>query len=138
MNDASDMTLAVALPPCAPPEPRLLCGWCQGALEPRTAQRHTRCRHCGHRIHIPRHVRVPCARCSSIQRIRTREWAAQPLCARCGAPLIVVDLILAPRRQRRARHGRHHTSTVGGADAVWSALTIGLTIIIVLIVLAIA
>jgi hypothetical protein len=42
------------------------------------------------------------------------------------------------RHHRRARHGRHETTVVSSADATWSTLTIGLTIIIVLIVLAIA
>lgn len=122
------------------PKPRVLCGVCGELIEDLGVGHSTRCAHCSRSVTVPSHVRVECERCGHGHHVRPRELATERLCAKCGAELVIGDLVLAPRRRHRVRRMRYQHHAPGGsayADAAWAVLILGLTLVISILALTI-
>ena len=115
------------MPPPQTGAAMLRCDWCRGEVDPDGAGRVVRC-NCGQRVSVPSRVRVRCGRCGFCHWIRARELQVERLCAECGQPLIIQDIVLAPLRRHRPTRLSGSSSGPRG-NAVWTMLLLGMALL---------
>ena len=106
----------------------LRCDWCRGEVDPDGAGRVVRC-NCGQRVSVPSRFRVRCGQCGFSHWVRARELQVARLCAECGQPLIIHDIVLRPLRRRRPTRLSGSSSSGSHGNAVWTMLLLGMALL---------
>lgn len=110
----------------------LRCDWCRGEVDPDGAGRVVRC-NCGQRISVPSRIRVRCGNCGFSHWVRARELQVDRLCAECGQPLIIQDIVLAPLRRRHPTRPAGSGGSGSRGNAVWTMLLLGMALVVAFI-----
>ncbi len=120
-------------------KPAVLCASCRAPMKNLIAGQDTRCPSCNRHVHVPSRIRLECDRCRQTAYARPWELGAARLCAKCGKPLVIDEILLSPRRRRRHTHHHHSHGTAAAphADAAWGVLIVGLTLITVVAALTV-
>ena len=108
--------------------PTLRCDWCHGEVDAHFAGRVIRC-DCGQRLSVPTRIRVRCGRCSFSHWVRSRELQVERLCASCGQPLVIQDVVLSPLRRHRPKPFSAAGSSGSHGNAVWTMLLLGMALL---------
>lgn len=108
--------------------PTLRCDWCRAEVDAYSAGRVIRC-DCGQRLSVPSRIRVRCGRCSYCHWVRARELQLERLCASCGQPLVIQDVVLAPLRHHRPKQFSAAASSGSHGNAVWTMLLLGMALL---------
>ncbi len=108
--------------------PTLRCDWCRDEVDADFAGRVIRC-DCGQRLSVPARIRVRCGRCSFSHWVRSRELQVERLCASCGQPLVIEDVVLSPLRRHRAQQFSAAASPGSHGNAGWTMLLLGMALL---------
>ncbi|MBU0640590.1 MAG: hypothetical protein KKB50_17145 [Planctomycetes bacterium] len=115
------------------------CSRCLARVPDPGAATRIPCPNCHRHLSVPGHITVRCEQCGKGHQMRNSELKVERLCANCGHPLFVGNVVLSPHRTRhshsRSRHRDHRHPRLSTHDhAVWIMLLMGLILLSWLVV----